>query len=106
MLEFHKKMEVLGSCGICGVSGNAVRFMCTACRLSRYCSKEHQVAHWKIHKKMCSSFRIVSSPKCGQYLVASRIIESGIVLLMDTPLVVGPIPNCSCVCLGCNDLIH
>jgi len=28
---------------------------CTRCRNAQYCSKECQIAHWKIHKKSCSA---------------------------------------------------
>ncbi|CAL1717236.1 unnamed protein product, partial [Somion occarium] len=29
---------------------------CSKCRVARYCGKEHQVKHWKAHKKGCKAF--------------------------------------------------
>ena len=41
-------------CGYCGVSDVKLR-RCTKCHRVRYCSREHQVAHWKAHKKGCTT---------------------------------------------------
>ncbi len=27
--------------------------MCSKCKSAKYCSREHQIEHWKIHKKLC-----------------------------------------------------
>lgn len=34
----------------CGKRSDGI---CTGCRLSRYCSKEHQVLHWEEHRLSC-----------------------------------------------------
>ena len=39
-------------CAYCGVSDVKLRH-CVQCHRVRYCSREHQVAHWKAHKKAC-----------------------------------------------------
>jgi hypothetical protein len=31
---------------------------CAACKKTKYCSKECQVGHWKVHKKVCISSKI------------------------------------------------
>ena len=39
-------------CGFPGCSQPAP-LKCSRCKEVRYCSKEHQKTHWKIHKKLC-----------------------------------------------------
>ena len=39
-------------CGACGSSAKATKF-CSKCKSVKYCSKECQRAHWKVHKKVC-----------------------------------------------------
>uniref|UniRef100_A0A6M2DPR9 Putative programmed cell death protein n=1 Tax=Xenopsylla cheopis TaxID=163159 RepID=A0A6M2DPR9_XENCH len=42
-------------CFVCGSSG---RFQCGGCHIFRYCSKSHQIIHWKKgHKALCKSFK-------------------------------------------------
>jgi len=38
------------NCAVCGEPG---RSRCSVCREARYCSKKHQVKHWKTHKQQC-----------------------------------------------------
>lgn len=38
-------------CELCGKMGNLLK--CGRCRISFYCSKEHQKQHWKKHKLTC-----------------------------------------------------
>eukprot|EP00977_Amphora_coffeiformis_P009752 scaffold2246_cov162-Amphora_coffeaeformis.AAC.11 len=44
------------TCGNCGVHSQATKklFRCARCRNGFYCSKECQVAHWKVHKVSCA----------------------------------------------------
>ncbi len=39
------------SCSVCGKTGGTMR--CSRCKVTAYCGKEHQKAHWKVHKKTC-----------------------------------------------------
>lgn len=40
-------------CELCGQFENLM--LCSRCKCTWYCSKEHQRNHWKDHKKLCSS---------------------------------------------------
>ena len=46
-----QNMRACGKCGKCRVALS----ICGGCRKQRYCSKECQSAHWKVHKKICSN---------------------------------------------------
>ena len=41
------------TCELCGMYGNLL--LCSGCRSSWYCSKEHQKTHWNIHRDTCRS---------------------------------------------------
>ncbi len=48
--EYH----IAASCPVCELCGQFNNLMtCGACKCAWYCSKEHQVSHWKAHKKEC-----------------------------------------------------
>ena len=49
--EFQNGMSV---CAACGKSGDNLK-ACTACHLVKYCNRECQSAHWKLHKKRCKT---------------------------------------------------
>ena len=76
---------------------------CSSCKKVNYCSREHQKKHWKIHKPDCFPGIIEYSPTLGRYLVASRDIEQGEIILREKPLVSGPLGKEECfpVCLTC-----
>jgi len=38
-------------CPVCSIEGTK---LCGGCRQVAYCSKEHQLEHWKIHKSQCA----------------------------------------------------
>lgn len=40
-------------CAGCGASAGVKLLSCARCKTQRYCSKECQVACWKVHKKVC-----------------------------------------------------
>jgi hypothetical protein len=48
MQENHLVCGVVG----CGVSGSELT-VCKACRVQRYCGRDHQKADWKYHKHIC-----------------------------------------------------
>ena len=49
-----KRAALVKRCGYCGATDVKLR-RCTKCQRVRYCSREHQVAHWKAHKKACKN---------------------------------------------------
>ena len=51
--------NICASCDLCGVYGNLL--LCSGCRGSWYCSKEHQKTHWSIHRDTCRSRSISKS---------------------------------------------
>ncbi|XP_023726166.1 egl nine homolog 1 isoform X1 [Cryptotermes secundus] len=44
------------ACQVCGVTGRV--FVCSRCKHVYYCSKEHQVLHFKKHKAFCKRNRV------------------------------------------------
>ena len=44
-------------CNIQQVDGSAPLLRCSACKVTYYCSKEHQRQHWSAHKKPCKAKR-------------------------------------------------
>ena len=49
------------SCLVCGKTGELKR--CARCKDARYCSKEHQVQHWKLHRLFCKKEGSGDGPK-------------------------------------------
>ncbi len=58
----------------CGVDATLI---CSGCRSVRYCSKDHQKAHWGEHKLSCKPYKEVGDIQTGKHLVASRNLEPG-----------------------------
>uniref|UniRef100_A0A1B6FV33 MYND-type domain-containing protein n=2 Tax=Cuerna arida TaxID=1464854 RepID=A0A1B6FV33_9HEMI len=92
----------MSTASICAVCRKPAGHRCSVCKAVNYCSKEHQKQHWKLHKLECSCFQVVSSEKLGRYMVATRNIAAGEVVLKETPLVYGPKISCYPQCLGCH----
>jgi hypothetical protein len=42
-------------CAVCWKSGVFKLQQCSGCKVARYCCKEHQTEHWKVHKKHCKN---------------------------------------------------
>ncbi|XP_059608080.1 SET domain-containing protein SmydA-8-like [Phlebotomus argentipes] len=92
-----------GSCGLCGAPCEK---KCANCRGVFYCSVKHQREHWRSHKKSCPAFSVCRDDKVGRFLVASRNLKFGDVILKEAPLVTGPSQFTAPVCLGCLQEIH
>lgn len=48
------------ACGGCGKESDREgkeMARCAACSARRYCGKDCQKTHWKVHKKMCSKLK-------------------------------------------------
>lgn len=55
--EWHPECTVENFSQVCVLCGNQAPYNCAKCKLAAYCSKEHQIAHWKMygHKVNCGS---------------------------------------------------
>ncbi|KAK5731405.1 hypothetical protein LTR15_001345 [Elasticomyces elasticus] len=54
-----------GVCGHCGAGGGKTLMKCGGCKKRQYCSKEHQKAHWKVHKDFCKAAEVVGGEETG-----------------------------------------
>lgn len=61
----HKPFCSLPSCSV-----QHAKKRCSQCKISYYCSKEHQVMHWKEHKSFCRRF-----PSLDNLVAAYEILE-------------------------------
>jgi len=86
---------------ICAQCGCAANQRCTGCHVTFYCSREHQKLHWKVHKSQCCAYKVCSSPDIGRFLVATRDLKPGEMIISETPLVMGPQAVTIPVCLAC-----
>ncbi|XP_037084090.1 SET domain-containing protein SmydA-8-like [Pollicipes pollicipes] len=86
-------------CPVCGVSSSMA---CASCQTVHYCSRDHQKQHWKKHKPACKAWRVETTPEEGRFMVATRTIQPGDIILQEPPLIVGPKQATGPVCLGCH----
>ncbi|XP_055531487.1 SET domain-containing protein SmydA-8 [Wyeomyia smithii] len=92
-------LEVHG--GICPVCNQPATKRCSGCSAVYYCGVEHQKQDWKNHKNACHPFKICSDERFGRYLVATKDIKAGEIVLKESPLVYGPAQVTAPVCVGC-----
>ena len=99
--EYRDGGEAGGTCWVegCGRRGTLT---CGGCQEARYCSKEHQREHWKVHRPQCRPFKVVRAPGVGRHLVATRDINPGEIILEEPPVTGGPRQYTAPVCLGCH----
>ncbi|XP_037931135.1 SET domain-containing protein SmydA-8 [Teleopsis dalmanni] len=91
------------SCAVCGKKSSQT---CSNCKNIYYCSREHQVAHWKeVHKKECKCYEVAINDLLGRHLRAKRNIKPGEIILRESPLIYGPKISCAPTCLGCHKLL-
>ena len=101
-----KKKESLPT-GDCVVCGQMAKALCSGCKHIFYCSREHQKKHWSLHKEECKGmarlpWRVERSETLGRFLVATKEVEEGELILNESPMVVGPRQLTKPVCLGCH----
>lgn len=87
-----------GKCAVCSIES---KLKCSNCSQVYYCSANHQKQDWKNHKPRCHPFLIESNEKFGRYLIASRDIRAGEIILKEAALVCGPSQITGPVCVGC-----
>jgi len=86
-------------CAYCQVQANQ---RCTGCHETFYCSREHQKLHWKKHKNHCCAFKACTSNlEMGRYIIATRDLKPGELILTESPIVIGPQAVTPPVCLAC-----
>ena len=86
---------------LCPICKSSSVSRCTACNKVAYCSREHQKADWKAHKRDCQAWKVSQSPHLGRYLTAARDIKAGEIILQETPLLLTPPKVTPPVCPGC-----
>ena len=87
-------------CKECKAPSKALR-ACAGCWQVWYCSRAHQVKAWPNHAKDCKPFKISHNETVGRYLVATRDIKPGELMLEDATLIMGPKTITEPVCLAC-----
>lgn len=93
----------------CEECGKPATNRCSACQKVAYCSVKCQKINWKVHKSKCSAYKLVRDPKkpeLGRFVVATRDIEAGEIIIEEPPITVGPKQFSSVVCLGCYKQVH
>lgn len=75
----HRRADVaergLNNCAYCGVQEKQPRQYktCSQCRYAAYCCREHQKAHWRVHKRECAT---ESKRAREEHLAARRTVRS------------------------------
>ncbi|XP_022118009.2 SET domain-containing protein SmydA-8 [Pieris rapae] len=93
------KKRKMPACEVCQQPANQT---CGGCKSVFYCSRNHQKTAWKEHKFQCRLFEIQFSNTAGRYLVATRDIKQGEIILREKAAVSGPRTACTAHCLSCN----
>ncbi|MCL4144495.1 UNVERIFIED_CONTAM: hypothetical protein GTU68_042503 [Idotea baltica] len=88
------------TCRECKGSSKSPR-CCGGCWQVWYCSKAHQVSGWPKHQRDCKPYKIAQNPEVGRYLVATKDIKFGELILEDPTLIMGPKTITEPVCLAC-----
>ncbi|XP_076045902.1 uncharacterized protein LOC143028136 [Oratosquilla oratoria] len=87
--------------GMCANCSEIASQRCAMCHQVFYCKRECQKKHWKTHREQCQPFKVEENSDLGRYMVASRNIKAGEVVLIEDPIVIGPKQITEPVCLGC-----
>lgn len=88
--------------GVCSICGEHATLKCSSCKQEFYCSKEHQRQDWSRHRSACQAWEIHENSELGRHLLASKDLNPGDVILLESPLVWGPaLHTDQRVCIGC-----
>uniref|UniRef100_A0A6A7FNU5 Protein msta-like n=2 Tax=Hirondellea gigas TaxID=1518452 RepID=A0A6A7FNU5_9CRUS len=88
------------ACKECGGTSKAAR-ACGGCWQVWYCSKAHQASAWDKHQRECKSWKVAKHSELGRYMVATRDIAAGDLIMADAPILIGPKQITEPVCLAC-----
>lgn len=89
----------------CIVCDGPTALRCSGCKSVFYCTREHQKKHWSTHRRECKPYEILTSEKQGRYLVATRDMKAGDMVMKESVLILGPKAATSTICLGCHRAI-
>lgn len=79
----------------------AATIVCGGCWQTGFCARDHQLQSWVKHRPKCRPWRVGASAELGRFMVATRDIAPGEMLILDPPLLMGPKMITEPVCLGC-----
>lgn len=89
-LQLAAKGRTATILGLCAVCGEKAQSTCQSCMSVTYCSREHQIAHWKDHRPFCVLYEVAQNPIEGCHIVAKTNIKKGEVVLIEEPYFVSP----------------
>lgn len=85
----------------CGECNKVATIVCGGCWVVGFCARDHQLTGWPKHRPKCRPWRVSCSSELGRFMVATRDIAAGELLMQDAPLLIGPKMMTEPVCLGC-----
>lgn len=85
----------------CGECNKVATVVCGGCWVVGYCARDHQLTGWPKHRPKCRPWRVGTSPELGRFMVTTRDVAAGEILMQDAPLLLGPKMMTEPVCLGC-----
>ena len=91
---------ISGQCFLCGSSSTS---KCQDCKVW-FCEDEHRTLHFD-DQGQCYPYKVQNSPKIGRFLVATRDLEPGDLVLVERPLTVGNLHETPPICLVCWQLV-
>lgn len=90
----------------CAVCNKPASQCCSNCNVVYYCTRDHQKSDWKNHKNKCAPYKIERNDVLGRYLIATRNIKAGEIIMKKSPIVIGPKTASFPICLGCHKRIE
>ena len=86
----------------CFICSNIARYKCPKCQKIVFCSEEHGKLHISDHVGDCFPYTVQDGS-----LVSTRDIKCGEVIVIETPVIIGPFGNINDggVCLGCHSIL-
>jgi len=94
-------MRLTGNCKICD---GVAKSRCAGCYSIGYCGTECQKSDWPSHKPSCTKpYTVKENDIVGRYMVATRNLSPGDIILREKAAVVGPsLEQSKPICLGCS----
>ena len=77
--EFSSVMVFEKKCAVCGIKENLLK--CQGCFSIRYCGRQHQKDHWKLHKVECKEISARQKGKVEQICRLNELFENAVDLI-------------------------